>query len=835
MGITGKNNARNPISVALRHEVTDSQGVQLNDGNQSLNVNSLWKTIPAQQTLNRSDKLTLSNSAVGGTYTYKGIIIYNEKEYSKTVTFVVAGIGTGTPPGGTRTTPTDQEIKQKQDDIIKALTPVCNNQSNKAACNEKVKTCVNSEAIVALLKIPRNLQDPDVEPYSNALKECQKQGIEAGKGTGTPPGPGTPPGSGTGTKADPSKMALSIHGWAEGTLSLKGFESLDWISVAASVLDSKGECINAYNNGAVKLTLTKDGKNIPVNTTSVWAGNQLGETHAFNRICWSYQAKLPAGEKKPGKYTLDAVYDGNSSYNPISASTTVTFTDKDLTVTKTEIKTQGVKQVKADNSKKTVTSKIALSKLLMKPAGNVAGAQAEMQDGQIKIVNDPASPDGTITLIPESSVGNGSCDAQNLPTVHFIVTKVGKAGGAEVIYDNTAYPNCEPWTKPLAELGDLSEISRIVATASLSEDPESSYQSSRDEIVITVSDSVGAAQPFVKLSSNPSPEHITSFDSRVTVTATTNREVASPVFKVSHNGEQRDVAADSSTGTCRDGISSCQYSVDIFQPEGDYEVVFVNGNASDSLNFNSKADKTAGEITGVGLLVGGEEVPLALNGSQLNLTLDGSPTNAFQLVIHYANGTEARKSLIINYGQPADWNCVYSQGGSCYKGYTTNLSTCTQVNGTCLNPTAGCEYRSGPVACPQGSAVSPTPIATPPSGVCKDEPGFGFKYNQCVACNTSQAVCQDGNGSWSTGPNQSDGGCSNNCSNPTPAPTGPDAGAPGKDCIYSQDGNCYSGKIGAQSSCPGMTTLTNVCINPSGGCQWGDGSHQVDCQTGEAI
>lgn len=83
-------------------------------------------------------------------------------------------------------------------------------------------------------------------------------------------------------------------------------------------------------------------------------------------------------------------------------------------------------------------------------------------------------------------------------------------------------------------------------------------------------------------------------------------------------------------------------------------------------------------------------------------------------------------------------NCVYSEGDQCYSGYTNDTSTCTWINGTCLNPTADCSYSCGPlVSCPSSASVKltpipsssveptlvPTPIATPqPSPYSTSEP-----------------------------------------------------------------------------------------------------------------
>lgn len=56
-------------------------------------------------------------------------------------------------------------------------------------------------------------------------------------------------------------------------------------------------------------------------------------------------------------------------------------------------------------------------------------------------------------------------------------------------------------------------------------------------------------------------------------------------------------------------------------------------------------------------------------------------------------------------------NCVYSEGDQCYSGYTSDTSTCTWINDTCLNPTAGCAYSCGPlVSCPTSASTRSTPI-----------------------------------------------------------------------------------------------------------------------------
>ncbi|OGE27960.1 hypothetical protein A2867_02705 [Candidatus Daviesbacteria bacterium RIFCSPHIGHO2_01_FULL_40_11] len=76
-----------------------------------------------------------------------------------------------------------------------------------------------------------------------------------------------------------------------------------------------------------------------------------------------------------------------------------------------------------------------------------------------------------------------------------------------------------------------------------------------------------------------------------------------------------------------------------------------------------------------------------------------------------ASGTAgSTPSPAISCPAPAD-NCVYSQDGQCYSGYTSDTSTCTWINDTCLNPTAGCAYSCGPlVSCPSSATVKPTPV-----------------------------------------------------------------------------------------------------------------------------
>ncbi|KKQ84857.1 MAG: hypothetical protein UT04_C0011G0031 [Candidatus Daviesbacteria bacterium GW2011_GWF2_38_7] len=685
-------------------------------------------------------------------------------------------------------------------------------------------------------------------------------GTQPPPGTGTPPIPPAPgggnqppvggwsrtgPGAGTGqgSKTGTTTRAY-IHGYWEGDTRIRegSFDDpgADWISVGSRTNPNDGSN-SACAFGFVTMTLTKvdAGKetNIPVSFAPVSEGNQVGPaTESRHRNCWSYQAKLLPGMKKDGTYRFKAVFPETDSYKGSEDTIEVTYTGNTAKLkTKTEVKVQtGRTSFRLNNS----TPKVALIKLLQGVTStNVAGVSAREENGQVRIVNNPSGPDETITLIPESSIGNGSCDARNLPVIHFVVTKILRGGGVEIIDDNQNYPNCEPWILPLSRLGDLNQISRIVATASLADDPQSSYQPSQGTVVITVSDDGVAANPYVKLSSNPSPLNISSSDDRVIVIASTNKQAANPVLKVNRNGEERLLQASSSLENCKDGMGNCEYSFIIYQPNGDYEVSFINSQASDFLRFSTQ-NKAAGDIVSVGLLVGKGEVPLDINGGQIDLQLDGKPTTAFQLVIHY-------KDLIFNFSQPADWNCVYSQDGSCYEGYTKDQSTCNWVNGTCFNP-VGCEYRGGPVACPQGGTATPiarpTPVSTPVPASCNSS-SPDFKYNQCIACNTSQSVCQDANGNFITGKDQQDAGCSSWCNNPNPVPTpastpppsGPDAGAPGKDCIYWQDNKCYSGKVINQSACPSMTTITNVCASPTGGCRWGEGSKEVNCATGEVL
>src|SRR3989344_612083 len=63
----------------------------------------------------------------------------------------------------------------------------------------------------------------------------------------------------------------------------------------------------------------------------------------------------------------------------------------------------------------------------------------------------------------------------------------------------------------------------------------------------------------------------------------------------------------------------------------------------------------------------------------------------------------------------------------------------------------------------------PSPYASPPTpSSCPYE----FKYNECVACNTSHPVSQDCRGDYQAGPNQTDNACASWCATtPTPTPT----------------------------------------------------------------
>ncbi len=544
---------------------------------------------------------------------------------------------------------------------------------------------------------------------------------------------------------------------------------------------------------------------------------------------------------KAGVYQLDAFYKKDGPYKASDDSVQVTFTtDKAKVQTNTKVKVKTGSQASR----------------LLKSLAKVAGVAAQVEGNQVKIVNDPNTSNEIITLLPESSVEGGSCDAQRLPIVHFAVTKVLNNGSVETIYDNPQYPNCEPWLMQVSSLGDLSQINRIEAVASLLEDSGSEFQASQGLTVIKVGDNLVTAKPFVKLSSNPAAANIDAGDT-ATIVATTNSVVNNPIFEVTHNGQISSVPATSSNNNCQNNQGNCEYLLEIPMADGEYIIKFASGEAVDTLSFNTKSIIEEDPVS-VGLLVGGTEVPLAMNGDMIDLTLDGSPTNTFLLITRFASGRERRQKVVINYenltASPAPaitsvptasfipspaaglagyfWYCdgsaIIEVDPDGKKGEHTRCGdygkSCRPINTPGYQSDAECYT-------PQSASAQ---ICTPDQWekpICTGRCVNGQGERRARLCNAQGTGYARDFGEY--GP-ECDSFCSETAAPAQSANQANNEGAVGQPCIYSEaDGRCFNGTIKSQSSCGGKTSSTNACINPSGGCEYG--GSQVDCTTGEAI
>lgn len=535
-----------------------------------------------------------------------------------------------------------------------------------------------------------------------------------------------------------------IHGVKEGTFDYRDLTE-NWISVGSLTwADSEqSECLKGSGPNSVELNFSKitgnKEQNIPVSNVPVDVGNALGAAHPNHKTCWSYQAKLLAGMKKQGKYKLTAKFAGNDYYKASENTVYVNFANKGSKVgTTVEVVLQGVE-----------------------------GVAVKKEGDQIKLIKEGGSQEVMIFTPRAYAIGR-VCNQDEIPLVHLTVVMVNKDGTTEIIYDNPTYPNCEPYTLYVDELGDLNEINRIEASAILPEDPESEYASSQGEMIIKVSEEVSQvaeAETYVHLGSNPLENNIKSGDN-VWVFATTNKAVQNPLFKVIRNGEEYIMAANSSNNACQFKATTCNYSFIIFQVDGDYEISFENDGASDSLSFNTQT-KPVGQIASVGLLINGEEIPLSMEGGLINLHLDGSPTNSFLIVIHYIDGTELRKSLVFEYS-------------------------------------------------PETSP--PTLQEGDPSASGDDESGLRCEEvhirNECVDCNESQKVYQQYcygdiiSGDPYAGERQYDSACSSWCSG---------GGSSGNTCAYTESFNCtgQNGGCGSGSGEMRKTIINTDCSESS--------------------
>ncbi|MBI2314478.1 hypothetical protein HYU93_00235 [Candidatus Daviesbacteria bacterium] len=737
-----------------------------------------------------------------------------------------------------------EQLKKIREGVISDLsnkTCVRYKDQQKKACDDAIAACVNRRISSA-----KSLLNP--EDVDRIYQVCTQEGTEAAKkaASGAQGPSGAKDGQGK-TQVSTTTLAY-IHGVTEGSFDLDSDKT--WISVGSRTLlttNPSADCVPGSVD--LKLTKIKDekgqtlNKEITISTVPVLVGNVLGNPDSTHRTCWSYQAKLLEGMNKAGVYQLDAFYkDNSSSYKASDDSVQVTFTtDKAKVQTNTKVKVKTGSQASR----------------LLKSLAKVAGVAAQAEGNQVRIVNDPNTSNEIITLLPESSVEGGSCDAQRLPVIRFAVTKILNSGAVETIYDNPQYPNCELWLMQVSSLGDLSQINRIEAVASLLEDSGSEFQGSQGLTVIKIGDSLVTAKPFVKLSSNPTVANIAAGDT-VTVVAATNSVVNNPIFEVTHNSQTRSVPANVSNNCQSQG--NCEYLLEIPMADGEYIVKFASGEAADTLAFNTKSIIEEDPVS-VGLLIGGAEVPLAMNGDMVDLTLDGSPTNTFLLITHFASGRERRQKVVINFasGRERRQKVVinYENLAASPAPVITSVPTASFIP----SPAAGL---AGYFWYCDGSAI----IEADFSGYKKEHTRCSDYGQQCRPINTpgyqSDAECytpQSASAQICTPDQWEKPICTGRCVNGQGerrarlcnaqgtgyardfGEYGPECdsfcqtsneGAAGQPCIYSEaDGRCFNGTVKSQSSCGGKTSSTNACINPNGGCEYG--GSQVNCATGEAI
>lgn len=588
-----------------------------------------------------------------------------------------------------------------------------------------------------------------------------------------------------------TKIVAHVHGQDGGTIT--GIETKDGgrVAVGARVfLEDPEKCIIDNVSLEMQKTREADGRDIlKAEDRKVEINRKReGQSEADKEIeghpelyqnCQSYWANL----KGPGTYQLIAFYPGypeghfedNIHYLP-SDRVVVEVIIKDSqasvkTISKVDAKASG------GGTQSKAVKGVSNRRISWGVKGNVAGLQVEQGSNGLKVSPDKSSA-AKLILTPKTTLSDGTLDTAKIPTVHFTVVEVLNDGSVRPIFDDANYPNNEPQVFDEAELGDLSRVIRLEATTSYN-NPGSEYASSQGDLTIDVADPKDPAvakieeKPWVKLSSDPYKDNIFSGDSKVIVTASTNYAVEDPVFEVLHNGQNEDSKPVSVTTNCQDGTGSCEYLMELYQPDGEYSINFKNRGvlADEPLVFStrSKAPEPSPsvesspeeKIKNIELWYRGNKIWSSEEGSKWISPDLESGENVFELIFHYQGGRIVNKSFTV-ISEP--------EGSSPAPSSSFNP-------GASETPEASPEETSSPVRTPEPTEEptiapteepEPTPEeTTPPAPECKEV----RQYNECTGCHTSRRISQDSCGNYEVVvDSQYDGGCNSGCPEPTAEP-----------------------------------------------------------------
>lgn len=452
-----------------------------------------------------------------------------------------------------------------------------------------------------------------------------------------------------------TETEANIHGWTSGEIWLpKGTKEIsvgsrvtvkgssDWVIdeielIFKKIKDQDGKDVDEQMEIGLSRVGQEDVVDKNYNTfQSYWAN--LNGSGTYELTAKYKQGSHGEGEGRIYRSSSDRTFvviniDGTAKITKKPTNARVTFQGRQGSIIK-----------KGAN----LAQKVNIKELLK----SVAGVSVIEEDGKLVVTQDPNNPQTEIVITPAVEVEDEECSSGDIPAVNFNITKTDKTGNTTDYMTDASYPNCQPFSIDINNL-TLDDLSHLTATVSYN-DPDSEFYPSTGELRIQIADNPAQENVFVQLTSDPAPENITTEDNLITVMAFTNYAVSNPEFEVTNNGQVDSRSATYFNNNCQDGSGSCEYFLEIPQPNRDYQITFRNGSASDTLSFSVEREqpKPEGEIIGVGLLVDGNEIPMSLDGDQIDLQLDGLPQDVFELVIHYSDGPDRRRSLIFNYEAP---------------------------------------------------------------------------------------------------------------------------------------------------------------------------------------
>lgn len=262
---------------------------------------------------------------------------------------------------------------------------------------------------------------------------------------------------------------------------------------------------------------------------------------------------------------------------------------------------------------------------------NVAGISVGNEGGKYYLQDSSNQEKSNISVKVCTTPKNDKGNTTVIPFAYFSARLVDQSGQSEMLISDDIVPNCQFSDVDLGERLAIGDMAYLQLTGSFLRDDGSAYEDSSADAKIYKADSGLtnnslaknddiSESPFISITTVPAEP--SSFDTQITLVATTNKAAGNPLFLFPDSESADSFGSDESIDGCRDGVGDCKYQLTVNNPGHNFKVKFcLEGNNCNETEILEEVfgedETTATEGTGNALK---KITKLVVNGEDVDLT-----------------------------------------------------------------------------------------------------------------------------------------------------------------------------------------------------------------------